>query len=129
MFKMKKNQKGFTLVEVLLVVVILGILAAVALPRFLTTRVESQFRTCQANLSAINGALEEYHFMHGEFPADNATFVSGVLQDLTRFPDGPPQCPADPDELNNDTNDYTMDGNNRCQCASGVGHILPGSTT
>jgi prepilin-type N-terminal cleavage/methylation domain-containing protein len=90
MFKMKKNQKGFTLVEVLLVVVILGILAAVALPRFLTTRNTSQLRTCQANISAINAAIEEFHFMHGSWPTDLETdvYIS------TRFPDGPPQCPA-----------------------------------
>jgi type IV pilus assembly protein PilA len=89
MLTIKRNQKGFTLVEVLLVVVILGILAAVALPRFLTTRDESQLRTCQSNLSAMNGAIEEYQFINGAFPAD----ISVIRTDTARFPDGPPKCP------------------------------------
>jgi type II secretion system protein G len=126
MFKMKKNQKGFTLVEVLLVVVILGILAAVALPRFLTTRTESQLRTCQANLSAINGAIEEYHFMNGAFPEDDAAFEADILNEVTRFPDGPPQCPSG--AANNDI-DYSMDGNSRAVCDRDATHILPGSST
>lgn len=113
MFKMKKNQKGFTLVEVLLVVVILGILAAVALPRFLTTRVESQLRTCQANLSAMNAGIEEYHFMNGGFPAD----LDAITSDTDRFPDGAPVCPA---EGNYSLNTTT----NRAQCDV-ADHVLP----
>jgi len=116
MLTIKKNQKGFTLVEVLLVVVILGILAAVALPRFLTTRDASQQRTCQSNLSAMNGAIEEYQFMNGAFPT--ATDLSEVTG-TDRFPDGPPKCPK--------SGDYTLNTTtNRAQCslADTDGHKL-----
>ncbi len=115
MLKFKKNQKGFTLVEVLLVVVILGILAAVALPRFLTTRDESQRRTCQSNLSAMNAAIEEYQFMNGTWP----TQISDVTSSTSRFPDGPPQCPKN--------GIYTLDTTiNRAECSldSSDGHEL-----
>jgi len=115
MLKFKKNQKGFTLVEVLLVVVILGILAAVALPRFLTTRDESQRRTCQSNLSAMNAAIEEYQFMNGNWPAN----LDAVTSDTSRFPDGPPVCPKN--------GVYSLDTTvNRAQCtlASSDGHAL-----
>jgi len=114
MLTIKKNQKGFTLVEVLLVVVILGILAAVALPRFLTTRDESQKRTCQSNLSAMNGAIEEYQFINGAFPTD----IDTIRNDTARFPDGPPTCPK--------AGTYSLSGNNRAACslAASDGHVL-----
>lgn len=114
MFKFKKNQKGFTLVEVLLVVVILGILAAVALPRFLTTRDASQRRTCQSNLSAMNAAIEEYQFMNGTWP----TLVSEIAT-TTRFPDGTPACPKN--------GVYSIDASlhrSVCTLAASDGHTL-----
>ena len=91
MLTRKKNQKGFTLVELLIVVVILGILAAVAIPRFLTTRDEAQLRTCQANLSAINSAVEEYCFQNSVPAGDTVTI--GDVTTADRFPDGIPHCP------------------------------------
>jgi type II secretion system protein G len=115
MLKLKRNQKGFTLVEVLLVVVILGILAAVALPRFLTTRDESQRRTCQSNLSAMNAAIEEYQFMEGTFP----NTLEAVTGNTSRFPDGPPVCPKG--------GIYSLDTTiNRAECslAASDGHAL-----
>jgi len=115
MLTIKKNQKGFTLVEVLLVVVILGILAAVALPRFLTTRDEAQKRTCQSNLSAMNGALEEYNFLNSDWPAT----LSVVTSDTARFPDGAPKCPK-----TGLTTSYSLDTTtHRAKCDQ-TGHSL-----
>jgi type IV pilus assembly protein PilA len=91
MLKFRKTQKGFTLVELLIVVVILGILAAVAIPRFLTTRDKAQTRTCQSNLAAINSATEEWLFIHG---TATAPVIADIASDTARFPDGPPKCPA-----------------------------------
>ena len=91
MRKFMKSKKGFTLVELLIVVVILGILAAVAIPRFLTTRDEAQYRTCQANLSAINSAVEEYCFQNSVVAGTAVTI--GDVTTATRFPDGIPHCP------------------------------------
>jgi type IV pilus assembly protein PilA len=92
MLTRKKNQKGFTLVELLIVVVILGILAAVAIPRFLTTRDQAQYRTCQANMSAINSAVEEYCFQNSIVAGAAVASIDAVITP-DRFPDGVPHCP------------------------------------
>ena len=54
--KLKRN--GFTLVEIMVVVTIIGLLSAVAVPNFMKTRVRVRENTCMANMKQINGALE-----------------------------------------------------------------------
>jgi prepilin-type N-terminal cleavage/methylation domain-containing protein len=112
MFKLKKKQKGFTLVELLIVVVILGILASAAIPRFLTTREEAQFRACQANLATINSALDEDCFIQNIAAADvDATILANILANTARFPDGEPTCPKDGSA-------YSIAGNKRANCTN-----------
>ncbi len=52
--------KGFTLVEIMIVVAIIGIIIAIAVPAFLRARENSRGRACQENLSKIDGAKEQY---------------------------------------------------------------------
>ena len=57
---MKKNQKGFTLVELMIVVAIIGILAAIAIPKFANMLEKSREGATKGNLSAINSGIALY---------------------------------------------------------------------
>lgn len=61
----RRNRPGFTLVEVLIVVVILGILAATVLPQFTTANTDAQQAALVQNLQTLRGQIQLYKFQHG----------------------------------------------------------------
>lgn len=56
-----KNSKGFTLIELVIVIVILGILAAVAIPKFVDLRGEAQLASAKGNLGGLRAAASLYY--------------------------------------------------------------------
>jgi len=59
--QIKTNRKhGFTLVEIMIVVAIIGLLAAIAIPNFVKARTTAQKNACISNLRQIDGAMEQF---------------------------------------------------------------------
>ena len=72
---MKQSQKGFTLVEIMIVVVIIGLLTAMAIPAFQKVRESTQTNTVVANLEQIQGAGQRYLMEFGGSSVDYTTLV------------------------------------------------------
>ena len=75
MKKSLRNQAGFTLVELMIVIVIVGILAAVAVPIYQSNINKAKMSECDAALGTIRTALRVYYAQYGNYP----TNASGTL--------------------------------------------------
>ena len=119
---MKRMLKGFTLVEIMIVVAIIAILAAVAIPNFVRYRKTSQMNACINNLKQLQTASEQWKMNHSGSPS---------IADLTTGTDPyikvKPTCPADGSEYIAPTSE---DGDWTCTHGSDANypHVLPGGS-
>jgi len=120
--KTTKNA-GFTLVEIMIVVAIIGLLAAIAIPNFVRARTTSQKNACINNLRQIDGAIQQYALENRQAPTATVT-----IAEVTPYLKSSVSCPAGGTTINNS---YAVTD---CQTAptctttgggSAAGHVLP----
>jgi prepilin-type N-terminal cleavage/methylation domain-containing protein len=88
--------RAFTLIEIMIVVGILAIIVAIAAPAWIRARSQSRMKTCQENLTKIDGSKEQYALEHRRRAGDpvavsdivNANPTSGYLNSIPPEPSG-----------------------------------------
>jgi prepilin-type N-terminal cleavage/methylation domain-containing protein len=84
-----KSRIGFTLVELIVVVLIIAALAAIAIPRISSSSTKAKSSACDTNVDVINTQIELYKANTGSWPSA----LTDVTGNEDYFPDGEPNCP------------------------------------
>lgn len=79
MFKYIDNQRGFTILELLVVIGIIGVLATIALPKFGGVREDANSAVSKSNLKSLQTAIERYRLNNGKYPTQLAELVATGL--------------------------------------------------
>ena len=97
--KLLRKQSGFTLIEMLIVVIVLGILAMIIIPQVAVSTEDAKINTLSTNLSALRNAVELYYHQHdskypgstkhtdGAATASDAEAIAAIVPQLTRYTD------------------------------------------
>jgi general secretion pathway protein G len=80
-----RKQKGFTLVEILIVVVILGILAAIVIPQFSDASTQSKVSSAKSSLQTLRSQISLYMIQHDDTPSTLADFTTNMTTKIGQY--------------------------------------------
>jgi prepilin-type N-terminal cleavage/methylation domain-containing protein len=86
------RRRGFTLIEIMIVVCIIGIIVGMALPGYMKSRAQARKQVCLENLAQIESAKQQWGLEAGKTDGDTPT--QDDLIGPTRFIKKMPECPA-----------------------------------
>ncbi len=122
MLTLLKREKGFTLIELMVVILIIAILVAIAVPVFNIARAAAYRRTCQANLRTLDGAVQTYNATEDAWPSGVSALVSG------EYIKSEPKCPVDDDSYDYSGSAHSFSCPNNGTTVNGIdcsGHSYP----
>jgi prepilin-type N-terminal cleavage/methylation domain-containing protein len=91
----KNRLGGFTLVEIMIVIAIIGLLCAVAIPNYVKARANSQANACINNLRQIDGAMQQFAIENGKHVGDIINYPTDLTPYLKmNSGNSIPACPA-----------------------------------
>ena len=114
---------GFTLLEIMIVVTIIGMLAAIAIPNFIKARSTSQMNACINNLRQIDEAIQQWAMENKQAPT-----APVVFSDLSAYMKNSVICPAGGTTFGNSYTIVDVSTKPVCQKVSST-HILPPNTS
>lgn len=86
MISLKRKQSGFTIVELLIVIVVIGILAALVITTFSGIQKKARDSERQTDINAVHGQVEAYYAQNGKYPTltdlQTASFITANLKGL-----------------------------------------------
>ena len=91
-FTTRRRKGGFTLIEIMIVVLIIGILLAIAVPNFMKARESSRTKACVANLKQIDAAIEQWAMDNKATGTTDVALADLVGADL--YLTKTPECPS-----------------------------------
>ncbi|KKM09443.1 hypothetical protein SY88_18795 [Clostridiales bacterium PH28_bin88] len=82
------NDKGFTLLELLAVIALIGILAGLIVPRIATSQSDAKSKTVEANVQMLQAAVERYYFEKGSYPTGSGEdWIDDLSSYISTTPD------------------------------------------